>query len=176
MNVKHISRKDWQRILRSEVVFCEKRLPKMHFMSSLYRIHEVIAPLHVKACRQSFCAADAGYAWLHVLPEGENWCLTAMYDKDGAPVQYYFDITQDNVLDGEGSRFTDLYLDIVCLPDGRMEIIDQDDLEQALTDGEITREQYELAERTATELQKQIAEDFDRLTAFCCALHDELRA
>ena len=90
METKYISRRDWRRILHSDVVFCEKRLPKMHFMSSLYRIHEVTAPLHVTACGQRICAADAGYAWLHVMPEGENWCLTAMYDERDVPVQYYF--------------------------------------------------------------------------------------
>ena len=176
MNVKHISRKDWQRILRSEVVFCEKRLPEMHFMSSLYRIHEVIAPLHVKACRQSFCAADAGYAWLHVLPEGENWCLTAMFDETGTPVQYYFDISENNTLDGENSRFTDLYLDIVCLPDSRTELIDQPDLDQALSDAVITQEQYDLAQHTAQTLQPLIESDFSRLSAFLQSLYSELNA
>lgn len=174
MEVKHISRKDWRRTLRSDVVFCEKKLPQLHFVSSLYRIHEVTAPLYVTACGKRVCAADAGYAWLHVLPEGENWCLTVMYDKSCVPVQYYFDITQENVLDGENSCFMDLYLDIVYLPDGRMEILDQCDLDEALAGGAITQEQYELAERTAAVLQRQVVNDFEKLGAFCRALYDEL--
>ena len=174
MKVKYISRRDWPRILRSDVVFCEKNLPQLHFAGSLYRIHEVAAPLHVTACGKLFCAADAGYAWLHILPENENWCLTAMYDAGGAPVQYYFDITQDNVLAGECSRFTDLYLDIVCLPDGRTERIDQSDLDEALADGAITQAQYGLAERTAAQLQKAVGQRFEELTLFCERLYREL--
>ena len=176
MKVKYISRRDWPRILASDVTFCEKHYPRLHAMTSLFRIHKVTAPLFVPACGQPLCAADDGYAWLHVLPENENWCLTAMFDETGATVQYYFDITQDNILDGCNSRFTDLYLDIVCLPDGRTELIDQPDLDQALADGLITQEQYDLAKRTAQTLQPLIESDFPRLSAFLQTLYSELNA
>ena len=176
MKTKYISRKDWHRVLSSDVTFCEKRLPQMHFVSSLYRIREVTQPLVLPACGQMLCMADKGYAWLHILPEGENWCLTAMFNHRGKPVQYYFDITQDNILDGKNSRFTDLYLDIVCLPNGQTEIIDQTDLTQALADAVIAQTQYDLARRTACALQPRIEAEFARLTAFCKELYDELNA
>ena len=174
MKIKYISRRDWPRILRSDVAFCEKHLPQLHFVGSLYRIHEVREPLVLPACGHMLCMADAGYAWLHILPEGENWCLTAMYDQNGAPIQYYFDISQDNTLDGENSRFTDLYLDIVCLPNGQTEIIDQSDLDEALALKHIAQAQYDLAQRTAENLQKQIEANFIRLPDFCNALYREL--
>jgi predicted RNA-binding protein associated with RNAse of E/G family len=120
--------------------------------------------------------ADDGFAWLHVLPEGKNWCLTAMFNDRGEPVQYYFDITSENTLDGENSRFIDLYLDIVCLPDGKTEIIDQLDLDEALANAVIVQEQYDLAQRTAEVLQPQITARFAELTAFCIALYNELNA
>jgi len=174
MKIKYLSRKNWSRILRSDAAFCEKHLLQMHFVSSLYRIHKVREPLVLPACGQPLCMADDGYAWLHVLPENENWCLTVMYDAAGAPVQYYFDISQDNTLDGEKSHFTDLYLDIVCLPDGRTEIIDQSDLDDALKKGEIVQAQYDVAQGTANELQKQVTARFGALTAFCQSLYNEL--
>lgn len=174
MKIKYLSRRDWPRILRSSVTFCEKTCPTIHFVGSLYRMYEVTAPLYVPALGQPLCAADAGYAWLHILPEKENWCLTAMYDASGAPVQYYFDISQDNTLDGENSRFTDLYLDIVCLPDGRTEIIDQEELDEALAGGIITQQQHALAQHTAQTLQQQIEANFLNLTTFCDALYREL--
>lgn len=176
MKTKYISRKDWHRILASNVTFCEKHYPHLHAMISLFRIHKVTAPLFVPACGQPFCAANDGYAWLHLLPEGENWCLTAMFDETGTPVQYYFDISENNTLDGEDSRFSDLYLDIVCLPDGRTELIDQVDLDQALSDGSITQAQYTLAQYTAHTLQASIEANFPRLSAFLQTLYTELNA
>ena len=174
MKIKYLSRRDWPRILCSSVTFCEKNYPTLHFVSSLYCMHKVTAPLYVPALGQPLCAADAGYAWLHILPENENWCLTAMYDASGAPIQYYFDISQDNTLDGENSRFTDLYLDIVCLLDGRTEIIDQEELDEALAAGAITQQQHALAQQTAQTLQLQIKANFDRLKNYCGALYREL--
>lgn len=176
MKVKYISRSDWPRILASDVAFCEKHYPHLHAMTSLFRIHKVTAPLFVPACGQPLCVADDGYAWLHVLPEGENWCLTAMFDETGAPVQYYFDISENNTLDGCNSRFTDLYLDIVCLPDSRTELIDQPDLDQALSDAVITQEQYDLAQHTAQTLQPLIESDFSCLSTFLQTLYTELNA
>ena len=174
MKIKYLSRKDWRRVLSSDVTFCEKHLPGLRFVSSLYRIHEVTQPLILPACGQMLCMADKGYAWLHILPENQNWCLTAMFNDRGQPIQYYFDITQDNLLDGESSCFTDLYLDIVCLPDGRTEIIDQTDLDEAFADGTITQTQYDLARLTANTLQPRIVAEFARLSTFCKALYDEL--
>lgn len=176
MKVKYLSRKDWRRVLSSDVTFREKCLPDFHCVTSLYRIHRVTEPLVLPACGHPLCMADDGYAWLHVLPEGENWCLTAMFNDRGQPVQYYFDITLNNTLDGEDSRFIDLYLDIVCLPTGETEVIDQPDLDEALAQQFITQAQYDLAQSTVNALHSQIKARFTELTAFCDALYKEWNA
>lgn len=48
-----------------------------------------------------------------------------------------------------GFCFDDLYLDVIALPNGQVEIIDGDELETALAAHVITRAQYELAWREA---------------------------
>ena len=50
--------------------------------------------------------------------------------------------------------FYDLLLDVVILGDGTPQIVDAEELETALADGVITRDEYELAKRTADEIVK----------------------
>jgi len=55
--------------------------------------------------------------------------------------------------------FDDLYLDLVVFPDGRIHVDDMDELEAALAEGDITKEQFELALRTAEELKTGLLSD-----------------
>ncbi|MEC1630521.1 DUF402 domain-containing protein [Bacillus paranthracis] len=41
--------------------------------------------------------------------------------------------------------FDDLYLDVVLLPNGKIYVLDEDELEDAYKSGDVTKEEYELA-------------------------------
>jgi hypothetical protein len=59
---------------------------------------------------------DRGYFWMQLAPKDKKYWLTVMLDAAGDIVSYYFDITDSNVLSGDGdSYFYDLYLDVVLL-------------------------------------------------------------
>mgnify|MGYP003311197489 CR=1 FL=1 len=62
-------------------------------------------------------------------------------DKDGVPYFY------------------DLYLDLVVYPDGTIIEDDMDELHNALTDGDITRQQFELALDTCNKLKNGLLSD-----------------
>lgn len=55
-----------------------------------------------------------------------------MYDATDAPLQYYFDINEENILELGQARTHDLYLDVLVLPDGRYELVDEEDAKRAL--------------------------------------------
>lgn len=69
-----------------------------------------------------------------------------MFDSAGKLVQVYFDVVWDHGLDERGVPwYDDLYLDVVALPSGEVELLDQDELEEALGAGAVTEEQYRIA-------------------------------
>ena len=95
------------------------------------------------------CIADNGYQWLEIVPEDGHFALTAMFDH-GTLFQQYIDITLRNEIEEDGNAvFFDLLLDVVVLKDGEPRLVDTEELEAALSGGMITREEYDLARRTA---------------------------
>ena len=89
-------------------------------------------------------------------------------------VQYYYDITDRNILDGANSRFYDLYLDVVILPDGNATILDGDELDSAFKDGIIKKAQYEAATATAKQLLQNIPLKLNELEEFVLTVYGEI--
>lgn len=113
--------------------------------AALIRIQEVHRPLLVDGIR----LYDRGYRELNFLPDGERWQLSAIYDETGAIVEWYVDITKKNSVDEHGAPYCDdCYLDAAVMPDGRVLILDEDELRQALDCGQITRQEYDSAHET----------------------------
>ena len=157
--VRHIRRDDWtdfheKTYTRSRILFrgVETEAQLMH-------IGRAEKPFSVPCNGKRLVIADSGYAWLQLAPKGGHWWMTAMYAPDGAPVQYYFDVTAGNVLtDGKDAQFEDMYLDIVLHTDGTLEVLDADELRAALDAGDISPEQYEAAVQTGEELKAMLNE------------------
>lgn len=114
-----------------------------------------IVKVKKKLMIDNFCRADNGYEWHIFLPDGENWCLTIMYDNNKQVFEWYFDITYKNCISDEGIPFHyDLYLDIAVYPDSSIVLLDEDELSTALETKEITQEIYD----QAYNVRKQILE------------------
>ena len=106
-------------------------------------------PETVESPEGPLCIADNGYQWLELVPEDGHFALTAMFH-DGILFQQYIDISLRNEVEEDGNAvFFDLLLDVVVLRDGIPRIIDAEELEEALSGGLITRDEYELAGKTA---------------------------
>ncbi|SFB72966.1 DUF402 domain-containing protein [Butyrivibrio sp. YAB3001] len=110
------------------------------------------APDLVDTLEGKICIADNGYEWLELVPKNGNYALTAMFH-DNELFQQYIDISLKNeVAENGDASFYDLFLDVVKLGDGTLNTIDNDELESALSEGIITKEEYDLAIRTANEV------------------------
>ncbi len=93
---------------------------------------------------------DAGYQWLFICQMDARHIATAHCTAEGEPVHWYIDVTASWGIDSSGfPYFDDLYLDVIALPNGQAEVIDQDELEAALAFGVINRAQYSFAWREA---------------------------
>jgi uncharacterized protein len=145
MKRRFVDRSDWDRILEREDRLLRCDLKHFQGWVSELKMLRVREPFSVPNLGGSICIADAGFVWLH-LQDDANHVLTAMLDSSGDIVQWYIDIVLEHGFDAENRLyFDDLYLDIVVSPDGRFEVQDADELEDALKAGVISQAQFDLA-------------------------------
>lgn len=146
IQIKDMARNDWAGVLChtdacqlvKEADFCG--------MVGLMHMQKVRKPLVFDYEGQAVTAVDSGFYWLQMAPTGGHWWLTVMFDRQERPRQAYFDVTGENhILPDGASWFTDLFLDVVVMPDGRTRLLDRQELDQALEEGVVTRAQYDAA-------------------------------
>ena len=171
---KYMARNDWKRILQRETAYTEISSGGMHGEASLLHILKVSKPLEVSSVDGKIMVCDDGYYWLQVAFENQNWWLTAMFNPTCECIQYYFDITEHNTIDGDNSCFDDLMLDIIVQPDGRSALLDMDELAEALAEGNISKEDYALAIKTSQDMLDGIKAQFCRLRDYCAEMFSKL--
>lgn len=74
----------------------------------------------------------------------KGWKISKFYDKDKNFLYWYCDIIDAQIKDEE-YILVDLLVDIKVYPDGRYEILDEEELDEALNQGLITKEQKDEA-------------------------------
>lgn len=101
----------------------------------------------------NICLIDNNYYIVEVIPKEENYCMRIFFNQDKERLLYYFDITLENGIDKDSNIpfYDDLYLDIV-LKNDNIEILDEDELLDALNNKLITKEQFDLAYRAMNSL------------------------
>jgi len=154
--------------------FCEKSSSQVmrvddKYMGyvSLVNIEKVKKKVIVESEGIKTCLFDNGYRAIVFLPDNENWCVEAIYNTEGNIVEWYFDITKLNGVDENGKPFCDdLYLDIALMPDGKVMVFDEDELQEALDNNSITQKEYEMAKETAEMIKKDILTDKEFMIDF----------
>lgn len=97
----------------------------------------------------------------------EGLKVSKMYRTDGSLLHWYCDIV-DYAYDREAGSLTviDLLADVIISPEGRMKVVDLDELAEAMERGLITKEQMTTCLRNLNHLLTIIYRDkFDRLQA-----------
>lgn len=102
---------------------------------------------------------DNGYTILEITPRDENYNLRVYFNRQKDIEEMYFDITKENGIDecSQMPCYLDLYLDVI-IEDGECELKDEDELKDALNNGIITQDDFNLAYRSANKLIKEIHE------------------
>jgi uncharacterized protein len=158
--IKSAERPYWPRLLRRR--FYLERVDDSRFCGyvSLICMDEVRAPLIRPFRGMPVCLVDNGYSWLQHFPAGEHFTLTTQFDQEGRIVQQYIDIIRTQGVDERGIPWIeDLYLDISILPTGETELLDRDELDQALEKGDITPADHAAALREAERLLGMISKN-----------------
>ncbi len=174
---RDMRRTDWQRITKRRYISREDAdIFGNTGRISLTSIDEVTGPLTVHYQSRAVLIADAGYSWLQAAVPGACWWLTAMFDKYDRLIQIYFDITAGSRFDDpENPTFEDMYLDIVVSADGSIEVVDRDELDEALQSGTITASQHQNAIENCEKLERFLRENTADVMAWCCARQRELK-
>lgn len=175
MNQKDMRRSDWQRILRREYVSRDCRMHGRRGKESLLVIREVTGPLVVHDAGEDVLIAEKDYAWVQIALEGLPFWLTAMYNAQGRLIQIYFDITAGNRFDDpENPTFVDMYLDVVVNSRNELHVLDRDELDGALAEGDITKEEWDKADAACGRLHAYLEENREAVTELCGRVYREL--
>lgn len=157
MKRKRADRHPWPRVTRSRYRAWRLDAPLFRGYVSVFWIDQVREPLLLPFLGHHLTIADAGHLWLQLFPDGVPHTLTAMVDERGAIVQWYVDICHAHGQDADGSLwYDDMYLDVVMLPTGELEIIDGEELDDALDRAQVTPDEYAEAWREAIRVRAAI--------------------
>ncbi|MMZ60841.1 hypothetical protein D1872_229590 [compost metagenome] len=153
MKRKFGDRANWRRVTQRQ--FKSKFVENDDFTGyiTVYSIHALRDPLWKTYGGHTFRIADKGYTWLQYYPKGAHYVITAMFDDKGEIVEWYIDVCKTQGVTDQGVPwFDDLYLDIVVLKNGEVFLLDEDELDEALSKGFISVRDYDMASETAQEL------------------------
>lgn len=165
---KFANRPGWSRIAKKQfkVAYFNEEDFKGHV--AILKLEKVLSPLIKTIVEKEVCIVDDGYIWLQHYPENAKYCITTMYNNKLEIVQWYFDIVENIGISKEGIPFfDDLYLDIVLLPNCEVFLLDEDELENALIENIISKEQYSLAYNEMKNIMERIILEEDKLCEFC---------
>jgi uncharacterized protein len=149
----------WKRVIERE--YAKTYLETTDFRGYVTLLHtiKVAAPLNVCYLDSKCPILDDGYMWLQHFPAGQHFGMITVFDQDENIVQWYIDICQEIGTENGIPWLDDLYLDIVVLPTGELITLDEVELQEALDDQIITKDQYDLAWCEYTRLKRLIEQN-----------------
>ena len=100
---------------------------------------------------------DNGYYIVEILPKKENYAIRVYLDEEKNILEYYIDITNGCGIDTDSKvpYYDDLYLDIT-VTNNDIEILDEDELENAYQNKDIDVDTYNIAIDTKNQLLEEI--------------------
>lgn len=110
------------------------------------------------------CVMDDNYYVFEVVPKVGNYAMRLFLDDKRNPLEYYFDIFKSSGIDKDTGVFyyDDLYLDVTCCM-GKTNILDMDELDEALKEKDITEDDYNFAIKTKDKILDEIKNNTNEL-------------
>ena len=146
-------------------IYVQKRIDSKYLTgyACFIKIKNVTKPLVIGNGVEEICIKNENYEWIEVYPDNSNYALTIMFDDNENLIEWYFDIAKKVGIENGVPYEDDLYLDMVITPQGSKLILDEDELQEALNRGEITKEDATLAYKTLEGLDKKYVQNKDEL-------------
>ena len=121
---------------------------------SVKKILDITEPFILSS---GLCVIDKNYYIMEVIPKNENYSMRVFFNNKKERLEYYFDVSLENGLDEESKipYYDDLYLDVTKTRDN-VEVLDEDELKEALDNNKISMADFELANKVKDTLLEQI--------------------
>ena len=127
------------------------------------KLQNIEKPLIVNNGKENICIKDNNYEWFEVYPDNGKYAITIMFDDKGNLIEWYFDIAKNIGIEDGIPYEDDLYLDMIITKDGKMLVIDEDELISAYNNSIITKDDFDSAYKTLEELKNKYVKNFDEL-------------
>ncbi len=165
---KDMFKTEWHRCLEKEYKTEYFKFDNFEGIVSLSKFKKLTGPLVINYEFGDIKIADDDYTWVQFAFKNQNFWLTAMYDDKENLIELYFDITNGNYFDDlKNPYFYDLFLDIVVTKQKEIYIVDKNELQMALDDKAITKEEYDKAQSVVNWLYNYINENKERIIDYC---------
>ena len=89
--------------------------------------------------------------------------------------EWYFDVSKYIGIEDGVPYEDDLYLDVVIIPDGRIHVLDEDEIQLAFKNGKITKEEYDLAYEVKDYILEEYGNNINKLIDLTNKLLDEIK-
>ncbi|MEG1254587.1 DUF402 domain-containing protein [Clostridium sp.] len=176
MKRRYADKSDWRRVLDREFKLKYIDNEELKGYISIIYMKEVREPLVIQTLGQDYCIADKNYSWLQYFPNDKNFVVTVMINEKGEVIQWYFDISEEYQLTDNGIPFyDDLFLDLVVLTTGEVIVLDENELDEALEEREISKEQHEVASSQCRSLEAWIKANNDKLNYLTKKYYDYMK-
>ena len=121
---------------------------------SVKKILDITEPFILSS---GLCVIDKNYYIMEVIPKNENYSMRVFFNNKKERLEYYFDVSLENGLDEESKipYYDDLYLDVTKTRDN-VEVLDEDELKEALDNNKISMVDFGLANKVKDTLLEQI--------------------
>lgn len=173
-----MKRSGWRRILDKDYISDSGVLfDKYPGVISLSVFKKITEPLVACNYFSDTLIVDNNYKWLQIALKDQHFWITAMFDKDDNFIQLYVDITKQNCfLEPDNPYFYDLYLDIVVTNNKKVYILDRDELDIALENNNISKDDYDLAISVCNFLYNYLIDNSDYVIKECCCCLNKLKS
>lgn len=121
------------------------------------------------------CIRDNDYEWIEFYDYNSKIKLSALYNQNKEIIEWYFDIAKAIGNENGIPYEDDLYLDVVVDSDGKIILLDEDELKDALDRLEISKEDYDMAYNQANMLMNKLKGNKGKLEDFTNKYLNEIR-
>ncbi len=167
---------EWKCIIKKDRIGRVVESSEFSGYVGILNITEVSEPQIWSYNGEKVMVCDKNYQWLTIMPEDDYYCITVMMNEKREVQVCYIDMIAEQGYDKDGvPYFYDLYLDLVVYPDGTIIEDDMDELHNALEDGDITKQQFDLALNTCDKLKNGLLSDIVAFMVYIQSVYDMVK-
>lgn len=158
MKRKYADYPDWDKLKSKK--FVNKYISNKDFSGNICLISDIKVneKIVITEGNKKITIMDDNFKWLKLYPENnKNIAISVSINDKDEIVEWYFDVAKCSGLSDNGIPYIDdLYLDVILYPTGKLKLIDEDELKDALLNKKINNNDFNLAYKVANNLINSI--------------------